>query len=144
MTLPPACPARSCSSAKPAPRKDRQDASGNGTTAHCITLTLVQVSFTLHTSFEVPVRTIKAMPYEVIEKGWGEFDILVKARPLPQCAHAKPCVLSCVMQAFLQLELLFLQSRCARVHQGNGKKYCSRFPVCPYAYSEECWSRTAL
>jgi len=34
-----------------------------------------KVTFTLHPSFEQPVRELVAPPYEVTEEGWGEFDI---------------------------------------------------------------------
>jgi YEATS domain-containing protein 4 len=33
-----------------------------------------KVVFQLHTSFEIPTREITKPPYEVTERGWGEFE----------------------------------------------------------------------
>jgi len=37
-----------------------------------------RVIFTLHPSFEQPIRTLDAPPYEVTESGWGEFEVTIK------------------------------------------------------------------
>lgn len=37
-----------------------------------------KVEFTLHPSFEEPVKTVEKFPYEIHQTGWGEFDIGVK------------------------------------------------------------------
>lgn len=37
-----------------------------------------KVQFTLHESFEKPVREIIKPPFEVAESGWGEFEVKVK------------------------------------------------------------------
>jgi len=42
--------------------------------SHCVSA----VEFTLHPSFEEPLRRLTEPPYEVTETGWGEFDIGVK------------------------------------------------------------------
>ena len=42
--------------------------------------TCSQVIFELHPSFQVPVRTLEQQPFEVTESGWGEFEVVVKAR----------------------------------------------------------------
>lgn len=34
-----------------------------------------KVTYTLHPTFNNPIRTIKAQPFKVQEQGWGEFDI---------------------------------------------------------------------
>lgn len=39
---------------------------------------LSKVEFHLHQSFPQPVRTLTEPPYEVTEKGWGEFEALIK------------------------------------------------------------------
>ncbi|KAI8920871.1 yeats family-domain-containing protein [Powellomyces hirtus] len=43
-----------------------------------LSLYIKKVQFKLHESFEHPVRTCEAPPYEVHETGWGEFDIPIK------------------------------------------------------------------
>ncbi|KAI9028538.1 YEATS domain-containing protein 4-like protein [Hyaloraphidium curvatum] len=37
-----------------------------------------RVQFKLHESFENHVRTVEQYPFEVIESGWGEFEIIMK------------------------------------------------------------------
>jgi YEATS family len=39
---------------------------------------ITQVSFTLHNSFQAPLREFTAPLYEVREEGWGEFDVNIK------------------------------------------------------------------
>jgi len=39
---------------------------------------ILKVIFQLHPSFAQPVREVTAPPYEVIEKGWGEFDATIR------------------------------------------------------------------
>ena len=34
--------------------------------------------FELHASFQEPVRVIKKPPYEVMETGWGQFEVRIK------------------------------------------------------------------
>jgi YEATS family len=44
----------------------------------------VQVSFTLHSSFAVPLRELTTPPFEVHEQGWGEFDVQIKVCTSPR------------------------------------------------------------
>jgi YEATS family len=39
-----------------------------------------QVVFQLHSSFAVPLRPVEHQPYEVVEGGWGEFEIGIQVR----------------------------------------------------------------
>jgi YEATS domain-containing protein 4 len=39
---------------------------------------IAKVEFKLHESFAEPIRTIVTPPYEVVETGWGEFEIVIK------------------------------------------------------------------
>ncbi|KAJ3173437.1 NuA4 histone H4 acetyltransferase complex and the SWR1 complex subunit [Geranomyces variabilis] len=43
-----------------------------------LSLYIKRVQFKLHESFDPPLRTCDAPPYEVHETGWGEFDIPIK------------------------------------------------------------------
>ena len=53
----------------------------------CSSHSIVQVSFTLHSSFAKPLREYTEPPFEVREEGWGEFDVAIKVR----CTSSEVC-----------------------------------------------------
>ncbi|KAJ1550674.1 NuA4 histone H4 acetyltransferase complex and the SWR1 complex subunit [Nowakowskiella sp. JEL0078] len=50
----------------------------HGVNGEDISYFVKKVQFKLHESFATPLRVVESHPFEVIETGWGEFDILIK------------------------------------------------------------------
>lgn len=53
-----------------------------------LSLFIDHVEFVLHESFRPPSRTVSTPPYELVEHGWGEFDILIRVHF--RCAVERP------------------------------------------------------
>lgn len=43
-----------------------------------LTPLIKKVSFKLHETYDKPIRTVEAPPFEVTETGWGEFEVVIK------------------------------------------------------------------
>lgn len=43
-----------------------------------LTPLIKKVTFKLHETYDNPVRSIEIPPYQVVESGWGEFEIIIK------------------------------------------------------------------
>ena len=43
-----------------------------------LTPLLKKVTFKLHETYELPVRSVESPPYQVTETGWGEFEVIIK------------------------------------------------------------------
>lgn len=52
-----------------------------------LSVIIKKVVFQLHPSFEKPIRTIEAAPFELSESGWGEFEIGITIHFHPDVAE---------------------------------------------------------